>query len=140
MKSARRRSAVSVLGGLIAGVLAGCSEWRDARTVSVSDYVVAMSTEPRTLRVGEAAAIAVKIVDRSGLPVGGCRVNMRQSMPGMQMKGDRIDILMQEKGEGVYRGFSRKFGMGGDWRVTVQFRCSDEAAEAQFDYHLAWPE
>lgn len=120
--------------------LPGCSEWRDARTVEVAGYDVSISTDPQPPRVGEAAAVAVRIIGGSAGAMTGCRVNMHQTMPGMEMKGDRVEIVMQEDGDGVYRGVSREFGMGGDWRITVRFRCGDEAHDARFDYQLAWPE
>jgi hypothetical protein len=120
--------------------LAGCSDWSEALSAGAGDYNVRLKTTPWPPKVGDEAAVAVRINDGQDRTVRACHVTFRQYMPEHEMHTDDIVVLMEELRSGVYSGKSPEYSMGGGWRIEVTFDCGTGIRQAEFDFSLDWPE
>jgi Cu(I)/Ag(I) efflux system membrane fusion protein/cobalt-zinc-cadmium efflux system membrane fusion protein len=81
---------------------------------------VELSTEPDPPHKG-GNTFRVKLADANGAPISGAEVSVAFSMPAMPAMGMaamRTQILLTEKGNGLYEG-SGKLDSGGTWQVTI---------------------
>ena len=117
--------------------LAACSADDRGQTRQVGDYFITMTTDPPKLQVGRDAELTAHIGrDDEGLER--CRVSFRQYMPDHQMTTDHTMHVMEDLGQGSYRGRGSEFSMGGDWELELQFNCGDGMKTVVFPYNLVW--
>lgn len=121
--------------------LAACSGgWGGAQTQQVDGFTLALKTDPAPLQVGRTAELKLRLTGADAAAAEGCAVTFRQYMPGMDMSSDRVVVVMQPQGAGVYASSGSEYSMGGDWQIEVKFTCAGQERTALFDYTLEWPE
>jgi len=121
-------------------VLTACDRSPPGQAVMLGEYSVVFSHQPSPLMVGLDALLQLNINDQNGQPQRACKVGVRQFMPGMEMAHDQVLIPLPADNDGVYRGKTSPFSMGGEWVLKITIDCGDGPVSHPFTYQLEWPE
>ncbi len=81
---------------------------------------IAMSTQPSPLRVGS-NVIRVMLAGAHGVPANRMQVSVtfvKPAMPEMGMAGQRVSVILPERGAGTYQS-SATLPSGGAWQVAI---------------------
>jgi len=127
--------AVSVMAAPM--LFAACDADHNSQTRQAGDYFITITTDPEKPQVGGDAQLTAHIV-RDDEGVERCRAGFRQYMPAHQMTTDHAKYVLQDLGQGSYRGRGSEFTMGGDWEVELQFNCGDGTKTVVFPFNLQW--
>ncbi|GAC1643031.1 MAG: hypothetical protein NVS9B14_24470 [Candidatus Acidiferrum sp.] len=91
-----------------------------AGAMNAPQVTAELTTEPDPPHQGS-NTFRVKLADASGAPISGAEVSVTFFMPGMPemgMAAMQTQVLLAEKGNGLYEG-SGKLESGGTWKVTI---------------------
>jgi Cu(I)/Ag(I) efflux system membrane fusion protein/cobalt-zinc-cadmium efflux system membrane fusion protein len=91
-----------------------------AGAINAPQANVELTTDPSPPHKGS-NTFRVKLTDASGGPISGAEISVTFSMPAMPAMGMaamRTQVLLTEKGNGLYEG-SGQLGSGGTWQVTT---------------------
>lgn len=120
--------------------LAGCDTTGRGTPETLGAYTVWLSHEPDPLKVGYDADFRLLIHNKADAGVEGCKVQLRQYMPDMEMSDDQASLSVQAQDDGVYTAHSREFTMGGKWAIEMTMNCGDGSLSHTYHYTLEWPE
>ena len=120
-----------------AAMLVACSSGDNSQTRQVGDYFVTLSTDPSKLEVGKDAQVTAHIA-KADEGVEHCLASFRQYIPTHRMTTDHVRHVMEEDGQGIYRGDSSEFAIGGDWELELQFNCGHGVKTLVFPVNLQW--
>jgi hypothetical protein len=99
--------AIRLFFALVACSIGGCGEDTHEQIARIGGYEISIHTAPNPLALGEKAEITVKLTDTDRQPATGCRMRLRQYMPGMKMSLDNVYFPLSDvRNEGIYHGES----------------------------------
>jgi hypothetical protein len=129
-----------VLGVCLWLLLTACDRSPSGPVVVMGDNTVVFSHQPDPLQVGFDAKLQLKITDKQAQTRHDCKASFRQFMPDMEMAQDHTMMSLSISDDGIYRGTSGPFSMGGEWVLEIIVDCGGGPVSHLFNYHLDWPE
>lgn len=136
MKHAERARRSVLFAGVIA-VLAACGG--DAgRELTIGKYPLTITTDPNP-EVGYDAEVTAR-ARAADDALAACGLSFRQFMPEHEMSSDHTWHTLEHLDNGLFRGRSGEFSMGGDWQLEFKLDCGGDVQLASLAYHLEWPE